>query len=39
MVKNLLEEVIRKHLGWLILWGNVFGGLIGILSYAVGYGG
>ena len=38
MVKELLEEVIRVHLGWLVVWGNVFGGLIGIISTAVGYG-
>ena len=38
IVKELMEEVIRSHLGWLIVWGNVFGGFIGILSKAVGYG-
>jgi len=20
-----MEDVMRKHLGWLVLWGNVFG--------------
>jgi len=34
-VKKLIEDVIRDHLGWLILWGNVFGGVIGIISTAV----
>ena len=24
-VKLLLEGVMRKHLGWLVVWGNVFG--------------
>lgn len=38
IVKNLMEEVIRSHLGWLIVWGNVFGGSIGIVTLAVGYG-
>ena len=38
IVKKLMEEVIRTHLGWLIVWGNVFGGLIGILSQMLGYG-
>jgi hypothetical protein len=38
-VKELMEVVIREHLGWLIVWGNVFGGLIGIVSVAAGYGG
>lgn len=37
-VKKLMEDVIRQHLGWLIVWGNVFGGGIGILSKAAGYG-
>ena len=33
-VKRMLEHVIRSHLGWLIVWGNVFGGAIGILAHA-----
>eukprot|EP00307_Rebecca_sp_RCC1486_P007149 CAMPEP_0119428632 /NCGR_PEP_ID=MMETSP1335-20130426/40799_1 /TAXON_ID=259385 /ORGANISM="Chrysoculter rhomboideus, Strain RCC1486" /LENGTH=228 /DNA_ID=CAMNT_0007454327 /DNA_START=39 /DNA_END=725 /DNA_ORIENTATION=- len=36
-VKALMEEVIRVHLGWLIVWGNLFGGLIGLISIALGY--
>lgn len=36
-VKELMEEVIRKHLGWLVVWGNVFGGCIGIVAHAAGY--
>merc|ERR1711881_130651 len=31
-VKTLMEEVIRKHLHWLVIWGNVFGGLLGVIS-------
>lgn len=38
-VKEILENVIRDHLGWLVVWGNVFGGLIGILSILAGYKG
>jgi len=38
MVKELLEHVIREHLGWLVIWGNVFGGAIGFLSQLAGYG-
>ena len=26
---------MREHLGWLIVWGNVFGGAIGLLSKAL----
>jgi len=29
-VKKMLEGVIRDHLGWLVVWGNVLGGLIGL---------
>ena len=36
-VKILMEEVIRKHLGWLVVWGNVFGGMIGMVAKAWGY--
>jgi len=35
IVKNLMETVMRKHLGWLIVWGNVFGGLIGVITVVV----
>jgi len=34
-VKNLLERVIRDHLGWIIVWGNIFGGVVGILTKIV----
>ncbi len=36
-VKEMMEEVIREHLGWLIVWGNVFGGAIGVVARALGY--
>ena len=32
MVKDLVQALIHKHLGWLIVWGGVFGGLIGLIS-------
>lgn len=31
-VKELLARLIREHLGWLVVWGGVFGALIGIAS-------
>ncbi|MEM7232458.1 MAG: hypothetical protein AAF517_09805, partial [Planctomycetota bacterium] len=34
-VKQMMEDVIRNHLGWLVVWGNVFGGLLGIGAYFV----
>ena len=36
-IKKLIEAVMEKHLGWLVVWGNLFGGLIGVVSAAVGY--
>lgn len=36
-VKKLIEAVMKKNLGWLVVWGNIFGGLIGVISEAVGY--
>jgi uncharacterized membrane protein YheB (UPF0754 family) len=29
-VKRIIQDMIRKHLGWLVVWGGVFGGLIGL---------
>lgn len=31
-VKQIVEDMIRRHLGWLVVWGGVFGGLIGLLA-------
>lgn len=30
-VKTIVEDMIRQHLGWLVVWGGVFGGLIGFI--------
>ena len=32
MVKDIIHAMIRQHLGWLVVWGGVFGGLIGLAS-------
>ena len=32
LVKKIIQEMIRKHLGWLVVWGGVFGGLIGFAT-------
>ena len=29
-VKNIIQEMIRKHLGWLVVWGGAVGGFIGL---------
>ena len=35
MVKELIQNMIKEHLGWLVIWGAVFGGLIGLISALV----
>jgi uncharacterized membrane protein YheB (UPF0754 family) len=32
MVKQIIEDMIRRHLGWLVVWGGVFGGAIGLVA-------
>jgi len=32
MVKDIIQRMIKQHLGWLVVWGAVFGGLIGFVS-------
>ena len=32
MVKNLILDMLKPHLGWLVIWGGFFGGLIGLIS-------
>jgi len=32
LVKQIIQAMIKKHLGWLVVWGGVFGGLIGLIS-------
>jgi uncharacterized membrane protein YheB (UPF0754 family) len=32
MVKEIIQTMIRQHLGWLVVWGGVFGGIIGLLA-------
>jgi uncharacterized membrane protein YheB (UPF0754 family) len=31
LVKEIMQQMIRKHLGWLVVWGGVFGALMGFL--------
>ncbi len=32
LVKEIIQTMIKKHLGWLVVWGGVFGGAIGLLA-------
>ncbi len=36
MVKELVQNMIKEYLGWLVIWGAVFGGLIGFVSTMIG---
>lgn len=36
MVKEIIQDMIRTHLGWLVVWGGVFGGLIGFIAHTAG---
>lgn len=35
MVKEIVQNFIKEHLGWLVVWGGFFGALIGLLSSLV----
>lgn len=32
VVKEIVQEMIKKHLGWLVVWGGIFGGVIGLIA-------
>ena len=36
-VKEIVQSMIRKHLGWLVVWGGVFGGIIGLVVSIIEY--
>ncbi len=36
MVKKIIQDIIKRHLGWLVVWGGVFGGVIGLIASIVG---
>ena len=35
MVKDIIQTMIKEHLGWLVIWGGVFGGLFGLIAALV----
>ena len=35
-VKQIVQDMIREHLGWLVVWGGVFGGAIGMIVSLLG---
>ncbi|MFK7854053.1 MAG: DUF445 domain-containing protein [Granulosicoccus sp.] len=36
MVRDIMQRMIKKHLGWLVVWGGVFGALIGFAAGLAG---
>ncbi|XRB15161.1 DUF445 domain-containing protein [Pseudoscourfieldia marina] len=36
-VKALVEDIMREHLGWLVVWGVIFGIVIGIICVVAGF--
>ena len=34
-VKNIISKMIKSHLSWLVVWGGIFGGLIGAISATI----
>lgn len=32
LVKDIIQKMIKEHLGWLVVWGGVFGGIIGLVA-------
>lgn len=35
MIKDIMKQLIKEHLGWLVVWGGIFGGIIGLVSSIV----
>jgi uncharacterized membrane protein YheB (UPF0754 family) len=35
-IKIIIQKMIREHLGWLVVWGGFFGGLLGLIFSSVG---
>ena len=35
MIKEIIQTMIKEHLGWLVVWGGFFGGLIGLVMAVV----
>lgn len=36
LVKQIVQSMIRQHLGWLVVWGAVIGGAVGLILTAAG---
>lgn len=36
-IKLIIQKMIKEHLGWLVVWGGFFGGLLGLLFSPIGF--
>ena len=36
-IKNIIQRMIKEHLGWLVVWGGFFGGLLGLILSPIGF--
>jgi len=35
-IKNIIQRMIKEHLGWLVVWGGFFGGFLGLVLSPIG---
>ena len=35
-IKNIIQRMIKEHLGWLVVWGGFFGGFFGLVLSPIG---
>ena len=35
-IKVIIQKMIKEHLGWLVVWGGFFGGLLGLSLSPIG---
>ena len=36
-IKIIIQKMIKEHLGWLVVWGGFFGGLLGLVLSPIGF--
>ena len=36
-IKKMIKDIIDNHLGWLVIWGGVFGGFIGLITSLINF--